>query len=122
MGFCDDSTGVFLRYRTHLSHTNRVLQELLTGELPFEDIKFDNGVMLRVLKGMPDRPRRMSDEWWDLCTPCWEFDPALRPTMMDLVRKIEMVGLLTLGCDNLKRRLNPTDHYFIPMASRQRQG
>ena len=28
--------------------------------------------------------------------------------MMDLAHRIEMVGLLTLGCDKLKRRLNST--------------
>lgn len=65
--------------------------ELSTGKLPFEDIKIDRGVTVRVLRGMPDRPRRMSNEWWDLCTLCWKSDPALRPTMMDLVRRIEMI-------------------------------
>ena len=86
----------------HLPHTNGVLQELFTGKIPFEDIKVQRNLLVRVSKGMPDRPHRMRDEWWTLCTPCWEFDPTLRPTMIDLVLGIERVGLLTPGCNNLK--------------------
>ena len=102
----------------HLSHTNGVLQELFTGQVPFEDIKAEKSIFVRVLRGMPNRPHRMRDEWWALCTPCWESNPTLRPTMMDLIRRIERVSPLTLGSDNLKRRLNTTDHYFIPKALR----
>ncbi|KIM60317.1 hypothetical protein SCLCIDRAFT_1216925 [Scleroderma citrinum Foug A] len=65
--------------------------ELFTGKIPFEDIKVQRNLLVRVSKGMPDRPHRMRDEWWTLCTPCWEFDPTLRPTMIDLVLGIERI-------------------------------
>ncbi|KAL4071488.1 kinase-like domain-containing protein [Scleroderma yunnanense] len=65
--------------------------ELFTRKTPFEDIESDKGLMVRILMAKPDRPSCMRDEWWDLCTPCWEFEPELRPSMIDLVKKIEKI-------------------------------
>ncbi|KIM60316.1 hypothetical protein SCLCIDRAFT_1216922 [Scleroderma citrinum Foug A] len=65
--------------------------ELFTGQVPFEDIKAEKSIFVRVLRGMPNRPHRMRDEWWALCTPCWESNPTLRPTMMDLIRRIKRI-------------------------------
>ncbi|KAL4077382.1 kinase-like domain-containing protein [Scleroderma citrinum] len=61
--------------------------ELITKKPPFEDIGSDKVLTVRILMAKPDRPSCMRDEWWDLCTPCWEFEPELRPSMIYLVKK-----------------------------------
>lgn len=58
--------------------------------------------MVRILQGAPDRPDCMRDEWWDLCTPCWEYEPGLRPTMKDVIHTMKGVGASIFGCDNFK--------------------
>lgn len=64
--------------------------ELFTGEVPFSHIAPRNGLIIHILLGRkPDRPTRMSDRWWNLCTSCWEFDPELRPNMVTIVSKVE---------------------------------
>ncbi|KAG6328268.1 hypothetical protein ID866_10821 [Astraeus odoratus] len=66
--------------------------ELFTGGLPFRDIKLPDGVMTHILRGgLPDRASSTSipNEWWDLCTACWNCDPALRPRMSDIVNTVK---------------------------------
>ena len=77
--------------------TNAFLQELLTGQVPFEEIRPEKGVMVRILSEAPGRPGGIEDEWWDLCIPCWDFDPTLRPDMIDLIHGIEGMGVSIQG-------------------------
>ena len=51
-------------------------------------------VIALILRGPPNRPTseatifRMSDNWWQLCLSCWNRDPCLRPSMLDIVQEI----------------------------------
>ncbi|KAL4077384.1 kinase-like domain-containing protein [Scleroderma citrinum] len=71
--------------------------ELFSRQIPFANIRSTQGLIVRILRGKPDRPIRMSDKWWNICTSCWEFDPGLRPDMMAIVSKIEEVNILILS-------------------------
>ena len=80
----------------HLSpffFTSAFLQELLTGKVPFEEIKSARGIIMRILSEAPSLPDGIKDEWSDLCTPCWDFNPALRPNMINLIHGIEGMGI-----------------------------
>ena len=77
--------------------STELLQELFTREAPFHHIRGYLSVMLRLLKGPPDRPRaddteyRLTDEWWSMCGECWNIDPSLRPAMVEVSNRIEMI-------------------------------
>ena len=51
---------------------------------------------------MPDCPtaeatcNRLTDAWWAICMKCWQLDPALHPSMSDILTDIERVSHLTL--------------------------
>ncbi|KAL4077403.1 hypothetical protein J3A83DRAFT_1574178 [Scleroderma citrinum] len=64
--------------------------ELFSGKLPFQGVVSESSLWNRIRQGpLPQRPTRMINEWWELCTSCWESEPVLRPTMSDLVKIIE---------------------------------
>ena len=58
--------------------------------------------MSRILKGPPERPSdnvtyfRMSDEWWDISFLCWARDPLLRPSLSELLPKVEKTKVSVL--------------------------
>ena len=58
--------------------------------------------MARIVKGPPDHPRaedtclRLTNEWWDMCSECWNSEPSLRPAMVGVTKKIEMIVRLSL--------------------------
>jgi len=95
------------------------LQELFTREDPFYPSR-GVAIMMRTLRGPPDRPSaenacfRLTDEWWDICSECWHFDPSMRPTMLQVVEKIEQIV-----CSSLVTRLPISDrcHIFHTSAS-----
>ncbi|TDL21774.1 kinase-like protein [Rickenella mellea] len=69
-----------------------VCLELMTGKLPFSEIRLDGAVIMAIAKGqIPQRPienvleRGLDDTLWALMEHCWKFDPALRPTIVQLV-------------------------------------
>ncbi|KAG8743546.1 hypothetical protein FRC10_011786 [Ceratobasidium sp. 414] len=62
--------------------------EVITGRVPFHDLRNDLAVITRVVvqKTHPDRPTdlipastRRGDAFWQLLNHCWSFDPLLRP-------------------------------------------
>lgn len=71
--------------------------------------------MVRILSGMPDRPDHMGDEWWTLCTSCWDLDPAGRPNMWTLIHNIK-VGKTILDRDGW--RLSTAEAVTIMASSR----
>ena len=72
-------------------------QELFTREDPFHPTTGYLNVMKRINKGPPDRPSvddtesRLTDEWWSMCGECWNTEPSLRPAMVEVANKIEMM-------------------------------
>ena len=92
MGFRDDNTCVSPS-RFTIFFTNAFLQELLTGKVPFEEIKSERGVIVRILREAPGLSDGIGNEWSDLCTPCLDFNPALRPDMINLIYGIEEMGI-----------------------------
>lgn len=71
--------------------------ELFTRKVPFHNLTGLRSVIGRILTGLPDRPSgpetcyRMTDEWWDLCCLCWARDPWQRPSMPDVIKRIERI-------------------------------
>lgn len=71
------------------------LQELYTRKNPFPDLKNCLAISRSILSGPPDRPSddltccRMTHNWWAMCSDCWERDPLLRPSMSNLLSRIE---------------------------------
>jgi len=71
------------------------LQELCTREDPFHPISGTASIVMRILKGPPDRPSAentyfpFTDEWWGIFSECWHSKPLSRPTMFQVANKIE---------------------------------
>lgn len=87
--------------------------ELYTRKNPFPDLKNCLAISRRILSGPPDRPSddltccRMTHNWWAICSDCWECDPLLRPSMSNLLSRIESteeITNLTLGLNMLSER------------------
>jgi len=72
-------------------------QELFTREDPFHGFPTFAAAMFRIIMGRPDRPSandtcdRMTDDWWNICSRCWQNSPASRPTMLDIVETITKI-------------------------------
>lgn len=73
--------------------------ELFTRSMPFHTIKGLSGLVIRISKGPPDRPTdaetcsRMTDDWWNICQSCWNYEPSLRPPISTILRMIEQFKL-----------------------------
>lgn len=69
--------------------------ELFTRRIPFHDRQTIKSLFTRIRQGPPDRPSdeethfRLTNQWWDMCSSCWNRDPSLRPTMSDIVRTVK---------------------------------
>ncbi|KIM68464.1 hypothetical protein SCLCIDRAFT_105575 [Scleroderma citrinum Foug A] len=85
------------------------LQELFTREDPFYPLR-GAVIMRKIMVGPPDRPSaentcsRLTDEWWGICSKCWHSDPSMRPTMLQVAKKIEQIV-----CSSFVTRLSITD-------------
>jgi len=71
------------------------MQELFTREKPYPELCKGVAVTASIARGRkPNFPsakdtcKRMTDEWWDICSRCWEYDPASRLTMLCIVERI----------------------------------
>ncbi|KAG6332057.1 hypothetical protein ID866_7034 [Astraeus odoratus] len=70
--------------------------ELFTRKRPFHNLKA-TAIILRILKGAPDRPSdnetysRMTDEWWEIFLPCWNIEATSRPHIPDVVDRIARI-------------------------------
>ena len=68
--------------------------EVFTGRIPFEGQK-NEAVVLHVSRGgRPEKPENaqavgLTDEMWKLLESCWRKNPNKRPTMEEIVRKLE---------------------------------
>lgn len=67
-----------------------ILWELMTGELPFAELKANKEIASVVLSGeRPPVPSKCSLEWQELITRCWSARPSRRPTAADIVSTLE---------------------------------
>jgi len=95
VGICDDGFGKF--WSLVLVESTESPQELFTRADPFHPISATTAIVMKILKGPPDRPSaentyfRLTDEWWGICTECWHSDPPMRPTMLRVAKKIEQI-------------------------------
>lgn len=74
--------------------------EILTGKIPFHEIKTDLRWLATILLDPTRRPREPapgSEVWsprgltpalWDFMKKCWDSDPSARPTSLDIVVKM----------------------------------
>ncbi|KAJ7878760.1 kinase-like domain-containing protein [Mycena olivaceomarginata] len=68
-----------------------VCYEILTGKIPFHELRNDMAVMMRVSQGYrPPQPKAYScttalDGLWELMQKCWEQDAQMRPTASEIV-------------------------------------
>ncbi|KAJ6571115.1 kinase-like domain-containing protein [Mycena capillaripes] len=71
-----------------------VCYEILTGKLPFYELRNVNNVSLKVLEGSrPSRPASCMgtpalDALWDLLQDCWRGNPDTRPTAASIVERL----------------------------------
>ncbi|KAF8184572.1 kinase-like domain-containing protein [Mycena galopus ATCC 62051] len=71
-----------------------VCYEVLTGHIPFYDLRHDGVVIMAVARGR--RPTRLQsctgtpvlDNLWDLIQDCWEQNPDKRPTASQIVERL----------------------------------
>ncbi|KAG8790561.1 hypothetical protein FRC12_011567 [Ceratobasidium sp. 428] len=81
-----------------LGMTILLLQEALTGDVPFSDKPDHYAVMYSVMveRSQPNRPKTSipigstnGDKMWSLLQSCWEYEPEKRPSALE-VKKIVM--------------------------------
>ncbi|KAJ7050807.1 kinase-like domain-containing protein [Mycena amicta] len=71
-----------------------VCYEILTGKVPFHDLRNDMAVMMAVARGRrPLQPTSCSgtmalDSLWELMENCWQQQVEMRPTASDLVEQL----------------------------------
>lgn len=71
----------------------------MTGDVPFKDIEIANDFQIishiTVDKSTPSRPQGalFSDELWRILTDCWRFEPDGRPSMEEVIHKLDMIVL-----------------------------
>ncbi|TDL17538.1 kinase-like protein, partial [Rickenella mellea] len=70
--------------------------ELMTGEKPFREIPNNGAFAIAIMnKPKPERPtedlleRGLDDSLWETMTQCWDADPSLRPSALELVQYFE---------------------------------
>lgn len=74
--------------------------ELFTRSFPFHDIQ---DVKQRIVEGPPGRPSdctRLTDKWWEIFSSCWKYEPQLRPSIGEMIRRVaqeHFVGLWLRG-------------------------
>jgi len=83
-----------LTKQTYVYSFSMLALEILTGKLPFFYLRQDVTVVARVGDGTrPDRVRCMptifTDPMWELMVNCWDQDPAQRPDMGNVVKRLE---------------------------------
>jgi son of sevenless-like protein len=89
--------------------------EILSGDVPFADIKRDIAVLREIDNGaLPKHPGRdaisqgLSDAIWQVLQKCWEREPTMRPSITEvknsLLGRVPSVsaGKLEICCDRSK--------------------
>ncbi|KAL0573288.1 hypothetical protein V5O48_008671 [Marasmius crinis-equi] len=68
-----------------------VCYEIFARSIPFHELA-EGAVIVAILldKQQPSRPEvsELTDAMWEIMASCWAYDPALRPTAMDVLARI----------------------------------
>ncbi|KEP50668.1 tyrosine kinase catalytic domain protein [Rhizoctonia solani 123E] len=85
-----------------------VIVELATRAVPFHDIRREEAVYARLVRGIrPPRPGKLADDLWSLAQRCWAFPPAARMTAPNVVANLR----------ELQKVQDPTGHLvFAPQS------
>ncbi|KAG6327553.1 hypothetical protein ID866_11537 [Astraeus odoratus] len=74
--------------------------ELFTRDKPYHEVKHVFVLMARIMAGiLPIRPSeestcfRMTDKWWNICVTCWAQNPSLRPSMAQILARLEATNV-----------------------------
>ena len=80
--------------------------EVFTGKVPFEGLKKNEEVVLRIWRGSrPEKPQNaqavgLTSEMWKFTESCWRQNPKRRPNMEEVVKRwqkfVESNG--AIGC------------------------
>ncbi|KAI6024857.1 kinase-like protein [Pisolithus microcarpus] len=68
--------------------------ELFSRRYPFHGARTTRHLACCILRGPPSRPSiestnfRLCDNWWSVCSECWNLEPPARPAMSDIVTRI----------------------------------
>ncbi|KXN91804.1 hypothetical protein AN958_11954 [Leucoagaricus sp. SymC.cos] len=73
--------------------------EVLTGRIPFHEIKGEGAMLIaRLFTASHEKPSRpspeetseeLTDEMWNLMEDCWNFEPNERPSLDEVLRRLE---------------------------------
>lgn len=73
---------------------------MYTGQHPFNDIKSDIMVVhdvvysaIRPRQPLGESGRAMSDGLWDIVQSCWDQRYRKRPTMVDVLARLEQINV-----------------------------
>ncbi|KAF7377580.1 Protein kinase domain-containing protein [Mycena sanguinolenta] len=78
-----------------------VCYEILTGQVPFHELRSDMAVMMKVAGGYrPQRPKSCSrttafHSLWELMQKCWHGEEGNRPTTPKIVESLSVIGAKT---------------------------
>ena len=71
-----------------------VIYETISGKPPFHEHR-DITVSVKVLKGEhPPRGTEFTESLWELLKMCWAFQPNNRPSIEDILQRLESVSIL----------------------------
>ena len=93
---------------------------MFTRQRPFNEIQNLGALLARILRGPPDRPcdestcSRLRDDWWDLCTSCWQREPLNRPKILYIIQKIDQMMVGVLGSVDAFSTMSPQE---LPRSS-----
>ncbi|KIO16619.1 hypothetical protein M407DRAFT_85814, partial [Tulasnella calospora MUT 4182] len=89
-----------------------VCWEVITGEIPFHDIKTNCAVMLQVIQGKVPSTHKNAQlaqvlRLCSLVADCWELNPTHRPTVARCCDEIDWMVSFRIGSD--RHRFGPTE-------------
>ncbi|CUA73447.1 Tyrosine-protein kinase CSK [Rhizoctonia solani] len=95
MGSSEDETNVEKTRQSDVYALGMTLLEIVTGEAPYSEYRFDVGVMKAVVIGkLPKRPAALregnrKDAFWNLLEQCWNPDQTARPSAQRVLTRLQ---------------------------------
>ncbi|KAI6165816.1 kinase-like domain-containing protein [Pisolithus thermaeus] len=73
--------------------------ELFSRRYPLHPVQTKGHLVCCILRGPPSRPSnestnfRLCDNWWSVCSECWNHEPSARPAMNGIVTRIKQFNM-----------------------------